>query len=58
VIPQDNDGIGEEKHLQRRAWQIQQPIFDGRGRWRSELSDDQVGLVREYLTAAFEELNY
>jgi protein O-GlcNAc transferase len=58
VIPQDNDGVGEEKHLQRRAWQIQQPIFDGRRRWRRELTDDQVGLVREYLVAAFEELNY
>jgi len=58
VTPQENDGVGEEKHLQRRAWQIQQPIFDGRGRWRRELTDDQVGLVREYLAAALVELNY
>lgn len=58
VIPEDNDGVGEEKHLQRRAWQIQQPIFDGRERWRRELNDEQVQLVRTELAPIFLEFNY
>jgi hypothetical protein len=58
VFPENTDGVGEEEHLKRRAWQIQQPIFDGRGRWRGELNDDQVQLVRREMAAAMEQLHY
>jgi hypothetical protein len=34
-------GVGES-HNARRNWQINQPIFDGRGRWRGELPAEYV----------------
>jgi protein O-GlcNAc transferase len=52
------DGVGEEKHLKRRAWQVRQPIFDGRGRWRGELSDDQVAYVLKTVNPMMKKLNY
>ena len=58
VDAKQTDGVGEKEHLQRRAWQIQQPIFDGRGRWERELKDRHVKLVRRELAAAIQELNY
>ncbi len=30
-------GIGAGEHEDLRNWQVNQPIFDGRGRWKSEL---------------------
>jgi hypothetical protein len=58
IVPEYTDGVGEEEHLKRRAWQIQQPIFDGRGRWQRELNDAQVQLVRGECAAAMSELGY
>lgn len=40
--PKNNDGVGEKNHINRRAWQVKQPIFDGRGRWQKELSSNQL----------------
>jgi hypothetical protein len=37
VEPAPNLGVGEEAHLGRRAWQVQQPLFDGRGRYKRDL---------------------
>jgi len=34
-------------HLQYRNWQINQPIFDGRGKWKKELSSDEVALIEQ-----------
>lgn len=31
------DGRSEAGHMQLRAWQVNQPVFDGRGRWKKEL---------------------
>jgi tetratricopeptide (TPR) repeat protein len=28
-------------HAAHRNWQINQPLFDGRGRWKSEMTDDE-----------------
>jgi len=36
----------EKYHNQHRNWQINQPLFDGRGRWRS-LSEDELSLFYE-----------
>lgn len=45
----ETKGVGQAEHVQRRAWQIRQPLFDGRGRWHGELSgwqvQDMLGLV-------------
>lgn len=35
------DGVGK-RHLQNRAWQVNQPIFDNSGRWRKELTEADV----------------
>jgi protein O-GlcNAc transferase len=53
VDAKQTDGVGEEEHLKRRAWQIQQPIFDGSGRWRSELNSDQIGAIQDCLKKIF-----
>ncbi len=37
----------EADHLQYRNWQINQPIFDGRGKWKKELSGDEVALIEK-----------
>lgn len=39
-------GIGRE-HGSLRNWQINQPIFDNRGRWKSELSPEDVAPLVE-----------
>lgn len=36
-------GKNGDEHIALRNWQINQPIFDGRGRWRAELTGD-IGL--------------
>ena len=35
------DGVGWMSHRHRRAWQVRQPIFDGRGR-RVELTQEEM----------------
>lgn len=36
---QQADGVGK-KHEDLRNWQVNQPIFDGRGRWKTDLPAD------------------
>jgi len=36
------DGRSPEEHRKLRNWQVNQPLFDGRGRWRSELAPEHV----------------
>lgn len=36
-------GVGQTEHDALRNWQVNQPIFDNRGRWRSELTDAEIG---------------
>lgn len=36
----------------RRSWQVRQPLTDGRGRWRTQLSEDQVTRLRDSLGAS------
>lgn len=36
------DGVGEMSHRMRRNWQVHQPLFDGRGSWRTELSAEDL----------------
>jgi hypothetical protein len=38
----ETDGIGKSEHVTRRAWQVKQPLFDGRGRYEKELSPEQL----------------
>ncbi len=46
--PKDSDGKDEvyknniSNHEIRRSWQVKQPLFDGTGRWKKELSSSQI----------------
>jgi hypothetical protein len=35
-------GVGLDEHHRLRNWQVNQPIFDGRGRWRTDLPPEFV----------------
>lgn len=47
VQPQKTDGKGEQAHLERRAWQMQQPIQDRRGIWKGILTKEEAETVDE-----------
>jgi hypothetical protein len=36
-----------ENHAQYRNWQINQPIFDGSGRWEKELDVEEKKIIKE-----------
>ena len=49
-------GIGQLQHDDLRNWQVNQPIFDARGRWKTDLPPDYVerfrhGRARELMDA-------
>lgn len=37
-----SEHVAWDDHLSRRAWQMKQPLFDGRGRWQKELNAHQI----------------
>lgn len=41
------DADPSKDHAAHRNWQINQPIFDNRGRWVDELSQEQIGPLLE-----------
>jgi len=47
VVPEENDGVGEKKHVKRRAWQMTQPLLDRRNTWHSLLSHEEASIVSE-----------
>jgi len=52
-------GIGIHEHRALRNWQINQPLFDGRGRWVRELSTSDLDLLeRSGAQRLAEELNH
>ena len=36
------NGTGGSEHAALRTWQVNQPLFDGRGRWKTELTDEII----------------
>ena len=44
-----SEGIGEEAHVSRRAWQVQQPLFDARGKYLHILDSNQYEVANEAL---------
>lgn len=41
----ETDGAGKAAHVSRRAWQVQQPLFDGSGRYKKDLTPAQIERV-------------
>lgn len=46
---EETDGAGKAAHVSRRAWQVQQPLFDGSGRYRKDLTAVQIARVEAVL---------
>jgi hypothetical protein len=49
---------GQSNHDQLRNWQINQPIFDGRERWKEGLSRNELTLIRSRLAPLAATLGY
>lgn len=41
--------LGESNHNSNRNWQINQPLFDGRGKWRGELNQEELKKITTIL---------
>lgn len=41
-----------QNHLRNRNWQINQPIYDGSGRWRREMTEEQKAIFKAEAGAA------
>lgn len=39
--------VAQEQHAKFRNWQINQPLFDGRGKWK-RMTEDEKHVVKEY----------
>lgn len=55
--PENSDGIGDN-HNTRRAWQVKQPLFNGSGRWKAELTMEQQIKIYETLGALAMDFGY
>ena len=47
----------EENHLQFRNWQINQPLFDGRGKWKEMTPEDKL-IVKRIINKKLMEYGY
>lgn len=50
--------IGEANHNQNRNWQINQPLFDGRGKWKTGLTSVELEEIKTSLAALASRINY
>jgi SAM-dependent methyltransferase len=53
-----SDGVGEPSHRALRNWQVHQPIFDGRGKWRTGLTFEDMVLFNRMAAELMEEIGY
>ena len=44
IIEKPSSTMGDDNHRQHRNWQINQPLFDGRGRWKN-MSEEELNYV-------------
>lgn len=51
------NAFGRNNHKEYRNWQINQPLFDGRGKWKN-LSDDEQAYVEKTAGPLLKELGY
>ncbi|MBW6391407.1 FkbM family methyltransferase [Billgrantia antri] len=58
VMPKQTDGKGEKAHLERRAWQMTQPLQDRRGVWKNILTDEEVRIVDQAARELMVKLGY
>ncbi|MDQ0160560.1 sulfotransferase family protein [Alkalibacillus salilacus] len=41
-LKEPTNQYNKDNHIEYRAWQANQPIYDNRGKWRKELSDSEI----------------
>jgi hypothetical protein len=46
IVARPSSTRGDDNHRQHRNWQINQPLFDGRGRWK-KMSEQELAYVYE-----------
>ena len=56
--PKETDGKGEANHVERRAWQMTQPIHDRRGIWKGKLKDEEVEIIEDQTKEIMRALGY
>jgi hypothetical protein len=49
---------GHRDHQRLRHWQVNQPLFDGSGRWRGEMSDDEKSAFKAIAGRELEEWGF
>ena len=54
----NNAAENGSQHREHRSWQINQPVFDGRGKWKNELSADDVAFIEQRAGAMLREYGY
>ena len=50
--------LTQEDHHRLRNWQINQPLFDGRGRWQQEMVNGEKELFKHYAQQYLEQFSY
>ncbi|MEB3884959.1 tetratricopeptide repeat protein [Lyngbya sp. CCY1209] len=50
--------IGQAVHTQLRNWQINQPIFDGRGKWKTEMNEQEKIIFKDKAQKYLEQFGY
>ena len=50
--------IGQAVHTQLRNWQINQPIFDGRGNWKKEMGEEEKVIFKDKAQKYLKQFGY
>lgn len=57
-IQEPETHIGQDVHTQLRNWQINQPIFDGRGKWKTEMTEEEKAIFKDKAQKYLEQFGY
>ena len=57
-IQEPETHVGQAVHTQLRNWQINQPIFDGRGKWKTEMTEEEKVIFKDKAQKYLEQFGY
>lgn len=58
VTEKPESQFGNRAHFQHRMWQVSQPLFDGRNKWRREMTPEEIELFRQRAGAELVQYGY
>jgi Flp pilus assembly protein TadD len=58
TIKEPETHVGQAVHAQLRNWQINQPIFDGRGKWKKEMTEEEKAIFKDKAQKYLEQFGY